>query len=98
MPAYVIVNIEVTDPARFAEYGRQVPAVVAQYGGRYLVRGGAVHPVEGAWPLKRVVILEFDSIEAARRWHDSPEYAPLLAMRLASTRSEMVFVEGYAPG
>jgi len=97
MAAYVIVNVEVTDPAKFAEYGRGVPATVEKFSGRYLVRGGTVHPVEGEWPLKRVVILEFASIEAARRWYDSADYAPLLKMRLESTRSTMVFVEGYAP-
>jgi uncharacterized protein (DUF1330 family) len=97
MAAYVVVNVDVTDPVKFAEYGRGVPATIEQYGGRYLVRGGIVHPVEGEWPLKRVVILEFDSIEAARRWHGSAEYAPLLKMRLESTRSTMVFIEGYTP-
>jgi uncharacterized protein (DUF1330 family) len=97
MAAYVVVNVDVTDPVKFAEYGRGVPATIAQYGGRYLVRGGTVHPVEGEWPLKRVVILEFASIEAARRWHGSAEYAPLLKMRLESTQSTMVFIEGYTP-
>jgi uncharacterized protein (DUF1330 family) len=97
MAAYVVVNVDVIDPVKFAEYGRGVPPTIEKYGGRYLVRGGAIHPVEGEWPLKRVVILEFPSIEDARRWHDSAEYAPLLKMRLESTRSTMVFVEGCAP-
>lgn len=98
MPAYLIANIEVTDAEAFERYRAAVPAVIAAHGGRYLVRGGALHPVEGAMPLKRLVILEFPSLDAARRFYDSAEYAPLLALRLASTRSEVTLVEGYAPG
>ncbi|MEJ1975410.1 MAG: DUF1330 domain-containing protein [Acetobacteraceae bacterium] len=97
MPAYVVVNIEVTDPAKFTIYGRGVPSVVEKFGGRYLVRGGELHPVEGDMPLKRLVILEFPSMTAARAWYASPDYAPLLKLRMESSRSDMVFVEGYLP-
>jgi uncharacterized protein (DUF1330 family) len=97
MPAYVVVNVEVQDPERFEAYRAQAPAVIAQYGGRYLVRGGEVHPVEGSFGFKRLVILEFPSVEAARRFYDSPEYAPLLKLRQEAARSDMVLVEGVAP-
>ena len=97
MPAYLIANIEVTDPEGFERYRTQVPAVIARHGGRYLVRGGAVHQVEGALGLKRLVILEFPSMEALRGFYDSADYAPLLRLRLDSTRSDVALVEGYAP-
>jgi uncharacterized protein (DUF1330 family) len=97
MKGYLIANIEVTDPEGFERYRQAVPAVIAAHGGRYLVRGGAHHALEGAMPLKRLVILEFPSMQAARAFYDSAEYAPLLALRLASTRSEAVLVEGHAP-
>jgi uncharacterized protein (DUF1330 family) len=97
MPAYLIANIEVTDPAGFERYRQAVPAVIAAHGGRYLVRGGAVRAVEGNPALKRLVILEFATMAALQAFYDSADYRPLLELRLASTRSEMAFVEGYAP-
>jgi uncharacterized protein (DUF1330 family) len=97
MAAYLIGNITVTDPERFPAYRERVPAVIAQYGGRYLVRAGAVHPLEGELGIDRFVVLEFPSLEAARRFYDSPEYAPLLKLRKETTRSHVAFVEGYAP-
>jgi len=97
MPAYLIANIEVTDPKGFEDYRARVGAVIAQYGGRYIVRGGAVRALEGEMGFRRLVVLEFPSAEAAQRFYDSPDYAPLLALRLASTRSTVALVEGYAP-
>lgn len=97
MPAYFVVNVEVTDPAGFERYRAAVPAVIAQYGGRYLVRGGAIETLEGDLGVKRLVILEFPSVDAAHRFYASPEYAPLLELRLKSARSDLVLVEGYAP-
>jgi uncharacterized protein (DUF1330 family) len=96
MAAYVINDMEVTDPVTFDEYRQLSPPTVAQYGGRFLVRGGACTPVEGDWSPKRLVILEFPSAEQARAWLHSPEYAPALALRRRSTRSRMVIVEGVA--
>ena len=96
MPAYVIVNIEVTDPVAFEPYRAAVPPVIARFGGRYIVRGGDLHVIEGEPPLKRLVILEFPNMDAARAFYGSEEYAPLLKLRLAATRSEMVLVDGYA--
>ena len=97
MPAYILVDIEVTDRPVFEEYRAKVPAVIAAYGGRYLARGGTVHPLEGEWDLNRVVILEFPDMEALKAFWSSPEYAPLLALREKSARSRIVAVEGYIP-
>ena len=94
MAAYVIVEVNVTDPPLFGEYAKGVPATIAAYGGRYIVRGGAVEPKEGGWMPKRVVLLEFPSMEQARKWYDSPEYKPLLAMRLKAADAKLIFVQG----
>jgi uncharacterized protein (DUF1330 family) len=94
MAAYVIAELEVKDPAGFEEYRRGVVATILQYGGRYLVRGGQCDTLEGTWRPPRVVVLEFPSMEAARRWYGSPEYAPLKAQRLRTARTEAVLVEG----
>ena len=97
MTAYLIANITVTDPERYQPYRERVPGVVAQYGGRFLVRAGTVHPLEGKFDFDRFVAIEFPSIAAARRLYDSPEYAPLLKLRMETTRSQVAFVEGYTP-
>ncbi len=94
MAAYVIVEVNVTDPQLFAEYAKDVPASIAAYGGKYLVRGGATETKEGGWAPKRVVLLEFPSIDQARKWYDSPEYKPLLAMRLKAASAKLILVEG----
>jgi uncharacterized protein (DUF1330 family) len=94
MAAYVIGEVEIHDTEDYKEYARRVPATIAQYGGKYLVRGGAVVPKEGGWSPKRVVILEFASMEQARKWYDSPEYAPALAIRTRAATSKLIFVEG----
>ncbi|MGG5809555.1 DUF1330 domain-containing protein [Falsiroseomonas sp. CW058] len=98
MPAYLVANIRVRDAAGFEEYRARVPAVIAAHGGRYLVRGGALEVVEGAPALARVVILEFPDMAALKGFYASPEYAPLLRLRLETAESEVVLVEGHAPG
>ena len=94
MAAYFIVEVEVTDPATFEEYRKQVSGTIEKYGGRYIVRGGKSETLEGDWNPKRVIVTEFPSVEQAKRWYDSPEYKPLLAMRLRSAKSKVLFVEG----
>lgn len=94
MAAYVIADLEVTDPARFAEYRQRVPATLAAYGGRFLIRGGAHEVVEGSWHPRRLVVLEFPSLARARRWYDSEEYREAKAMRLAASNGNLVFVDG----
>jgi uncharacterized protein (DUF1330 family) len=94
MPAYVIADIEVTDPSGYQGYAEQAPRTVADHGGRYLARGGALQSLEGEWRPHRLVILEFESVEAARRWHSSEDYAELKALRQGSSRGSFVVVEG----
>lgn len=94
MAAYFIVELEVQDVATFEEYRKQVPATIAKYGGRYLVRGGKTEPLEGDWHPKRVVVLEFPSLEQAKKFYDSPDYGPQKALRLKSAKSKLILVEG----
>jgi uncharacterized protein (DUF1330 family) len=94
MAAYLIANITVTDAAAFEAYRQVVPAVIARHGGRYLVRGGAVEVKEGDPGLDRVVILEFPDMATARAFYHSADYAPLIAMRVASTTGSVALVEG----
>lgn len=94
MPAYVVVQIAIQDPATYEEYKTLAPASIATYGGRYLVRGGASEILEGSWQPKRLVVLEFPSAAQARAWWHSPEYAPAKAVRQRCARTEMLLVEG----
>ena len=94
MSAYVIADVEVLDSAAYEEYRQQVPATIAAFGGRYLVRGGALTVLEGDWSPKRCVILEFASMAQLKAWYDSPAYVPLRAIRERSTKSSLVMVEG----
>ncbi len=94
MTAYVIVDIEVTDPEGYKEYVKAAPATVAHFGGRYLARGGANETLEGEWQAKRLVILEFPSTDQAKAWLNSAEYAPARALRHKYARTNMVLVEG----
>ena len=97
MPAYVIVDLTVTDLPTMEEYRKRVPATLAAYGGRFLVRGGAHETVEGDWKPNRLVILEFPTMDQAKRWYDSEEYREPKAMRLRAGRGNMVMVDGVAP-
>jgi uncharacterized protein (DUF1330 family) len=95
--AYVIAEVDVTDPATYEEYRKLVPPTITRYGGKFLVRGGAVETKEGGWQPKRLVVLEFASMDQARKWYHSPEYAPALALRLKAARSKVLLVEGAPP-
>lgn len=94
MPAYLIAHLDVTDPTLFESYRSVVPAVIARFGGRYLARGGEVEVLEGEWPVPRLVILAFDSLDQARRFYRSPEYQEILPLRLAAAKGTVVLVEG----
>src|SRR5262245_18966484 len=96
MLAYVLVEVEVTDPVRYEEYKSMAPGSIHRHGGRYLVRGGPVETLEGEWPLKRVVILEFPDAAAARAWWSSADYRPARDLRQHTTRTRMVLLEGIA--
>ena len=94
MRGYVVVNITVRDSARYEEYKRLATPTVSSYGGRYVARGGAVDVREGRWSPTRLVILEFPSVERARAWWDSPEYAPAKAIRQSCANTQLVITEG----
>lgn len=95
MSAYCFFDVlAIADAGKMEAYRAGVFATVAAHRGRYLVIGGRPETVEGHWKPEFPVILEFPSMEAARRWYDSPEYAPLKALRLAATRGHSVFLEG----
>jgi uncharacterized protein (DUF1330 family) len=94
MAAYLIAHVDLHDMAAYEDYRRQVPAVIAQYGGRYLVRGGATDVLEGEWPPRRHVVLEFPTMAALKSFWDSPEYRPLRALRERAATSSIAAVEG----
>jgi uncharacterized protein (DUF1330 family) len=96
MPAYVVVDISIRDAATYDEYKRLAPPSIAQYGGRYIARGGATTLLEGSWRPERLVILEFPDAERARTWWGSPEYAPAKALRQSCASTDMVLLEGLA--
>ena len=95
MTAYVIAEVDITNPEGYKAYAAVVPATIAKYGGRFLVRGGAAEVLEGEWPQRRRVVLEFPSIEAARAWWDSPEYERPKAMRRAASSGRLILLEGF---
>jgi uncharacterized protein (DUF1330 family) len=94
MPAYFIAELEMTNPAGMDAYRAAVPATLAQYGGRFLVRGGATELIEGGPEPKRIVILEFADAAAIKRWYESPEYQKILPGRLENSTGRALIVEG----
>ena len=94
MSAYVLVEIEVLDQERYETYKQPAPSSIAVYGGRYLARGGDVETLEGTWQPKRLVILEFPSVDQAKAWWDSTEYEQAKALRQAVAHTRMIVVEG----
>jgi uncharacterized protein (DUF1330 family) len=94
MAAYLIADVQVTDPDVYEDYRSRVPAIIAAYGGRYLVRGGRVERLEGDAEPQRVVVLEFPTMARLRAFYDSPDYRALIAVRQRSARSSLFAVEG----
>ena len=95
MPAFMIFNVvSVRDGDKFAEYRERVPSIIEAYGGRYLVRGGDLEVLEGSWSPARLTVIEFPSVEDAKRWYDSEEYRPLKELRMSAGDLDGVLVEG----
>ena len=94
MAAYVIVDVEVLDPVAYQRYKEQVPATLAAYGGRFVARGGRAERLEGDWRPQRIVILEFESLERAKAWWGSTEYAGPKKLRQSASTADMIVVEG----
>ncbi len=95
MAGYLVAHIDVTDPEGFKAYGAAVTPLVAQFGGRYRIRGGAAKAVEGTWTVPRLVVIEFESVAAAETFYNSPEYQAIIGLRLAASTGTVAIVEGY---
>ena len=94
MAGYIVVQVDVENPERYADYREMVQPTLEPYGGRFLVRGGEVKNLEGSWEPPRLVILEFDSVELARTWWASTDYAEAKQLRQQTAETEMILVEG----
>jgi uncharacterized protein (DUF1330 family) len=94
MPAYVIVETDIYDPDRYERYKAAAPGAVAAGGGRFVARGGDLAVLEGDWHPRRLVVLEFENLEAAKRWYESPGYQEVKKLRDGAANLRMVAVEG----
>ena len=94
MAAYLIAQVDVTDPETFKKYQEEVPGTIAKYGGTYIVRGGEVTPVEGGWTPNRMVVLEFPNMTTLKKWYKSDDYQSIIGFRTDASDGKMIFVEG----
>ena len=94
MPAYVLAEIEITNADGYKEYSQQVPATIEKFGGRFLHRGGPVTLLEGEWPERRRVLIQFPDVAAAKKWWDSEEYRAPKALRKANSKGRLILLEG----
>jgi uncharacterized protein (DUF1330 family) len=94
MPAYVIVETDVTDPEQYEQYKAASPAAIAAGGGRFLVRGGELAVLEGDWQPSRIVVLEFEDLEAAKRWYESQAYQEAKKLRDGAASFRAIAVQG----
>jgi uncharacterized protein (DUF1330 family) len=94
MAAYVIVETDITDPEQYEQYKAASPAAITAGGGRFLVRGGELAVLEGDWQPSRLVMLEFEDLEAAKRWYESEIYQEAKQLRAGAARFRMIAVEG----
>ena len=95
MPAYLIADVDVTDNDTYQTYATQVPPIIKQYGGRYLARGGKAEVLEGDWQPKRLVVIQFDDLAAARRFLDSKEYRAIVGFRQRASSTRLILADGY---
>ncbi|MCG8690737.1 MAG: DUF1330 domain-containing protein [Minwuiales bacterium] len=94
-PAYIIVQVDVHDEEKYEEYRKLVPPTIAKYGGEYLVRGGRFEKLEGDEPYPRIVVLKFESMEQAKAWYHSEDYAGPMAIRHSASVANSILVEGF---
>jgi uncharacterized protein (DUF1330 family) len=94
MAAYLVVDIDVTNPVQFEEYKKLAPAAIDKYGGRYVIRGGAYEAIEGNWKPQRLTIVEFDSMEKAKAFYTSPEYQVAIKARAGAANFKALLVQG----
>lgn len=95
MPAYIIVDVTIHNAENYEGYKKLTPASIAAYDGKFIVRGGTTETLEGDWQPGRIVVLEFPSVERARQWWSSQEYAPAKTIRQANADTKMILVDGY---
>jgi uncharacterized protein (DUF1330 family) len=93
VPAYVVADIEITDPDSYEQYKPLAAQSIKQYGGKVVARGGPIELLEGSWKPSRLVILEFESADAAHRWHNSPEYGAAKGIRQQASRSNVILAD-----
>ena len=96
MPAYLIARVEVTDWARYREYTKATPEAIARYGGKFIVRGGEVVTLEGEPENRRLVVIEFPTLERAREFFHSPEYIRVKALRAGAAVGQFLVVDGFS--
>ena len=94
MKAFVVAAETPNDEIAFSEYRKAVPSTLEAFGGKFIVRGGALKLLEGEWPHARLVVIEFPSRAAAEGWYRSPEYQKIIGLRRSSTATNLVNVEG----
>jgi uncharacterized protein (DUF1330 family) len=94
MSAYAIFDADIHDQDMMAEYLKEVPATLKEHGAKLLAATSTIDTVEGGWESKRIVILEFADMDAARAWYDSPEYQAVLPLRLGAANDRVIFVDG----
>ena len=94
MAAYLVVDIDVTNPAQFEAYKKLAPGAIAKFGGRYLIRGGAYEAIEGNWKPQRLTVVEFESMEQAKAFYNSPEYQAAIKARAGAANMKMLLVQG----
>lgn len=94
MSAYMIVRVQISDAARYAEYIKAAPAIVAQFGGRYIARGGECVTLEGPQETARVVIIEFPTLAAAKDFYQSEQYRQTRILREGAATAQFLAVDG----
>jgi len=94
MAAYFIADVEITDPEEYRRYAQLTGPIVERYGGKFLAVDAQPETTEGDWHSKRIIIMEFESVEKARAWYDSPEYSAIAGMRYRSANSNVILVKG----
>ncbi len=97
MSAYIVSRVKILNREAMQRYMQEAPAIVAAFGGRYLVRGQDVQALEGEWEHERMVVVEFPDRHAARSWYESDIYRPLKELRQASAETVILLAEG-VPG
>lgn len=96
MAAYIIVEVEIHDANKYEDYKKLTPGSLKNYGGKFIVRGAKTEALEGDWSPQRMVVLEFPSVEKAKAWWASEEYAPAKAIRQSAAITKMLVVDGYS--